>query len=266
MASTNHDLVIRTTNRLATYAVVGLLYWVAIFLTVTVFDLKIFRERMTEMFFLSLLGIFAILGGAVILNVMSNLSKISAAKADTEDGPISPQRKKTWLLLLPIPILIACLFAGDQLSAQKKKQLLIAAAERFVEENQQALVPLAQYKFSPEYVRRAEKTLGVLNKIDKSFPEVMVIFPDLAEGKELFVGFGGRHYRDEKEELEKTEYIYSTSRDEREYLQKIFAGPDTSYRFHAEKGNYQLYFPAIIAGKKIVIYFSDFQRYGKFGS
>lgn len=266
MASTDHDLTIRTTNRLATYAVAALVYWVITFLVITVFDLKIFRERMTEMFFLSLLGIFAILGGAVVLNVMSNLSKISGKLSSVEGPAAKLNWKRVTMFLLPIPIVIACLFAGNEFSAQKKKDLLIASAERFVAENQSSLISLAQYKFSPDYVKSAEKTLGVLNKIDKNFPEVMIIFPDSIEEKELFLGFGGRHYRDEKEAIEKSAYIYSTSKDEREYLQRAFTKQDTSYRFHAEKGNYQLYFPVNIEGKRIVVYFSDFQRYGKFGS
>ena len=267
MSSINHDLIIRTTNRLAIYATIGLIYWVVTFLTIRVFDLKIFREQLTDMFFLSLLGIFAILGGAVILNVMSNLSKISQSVATTEFGDVTPQRKKIFRLLLVVPILISILFVGDWFSAQEKKQQLIRTAENFIQENQSALLSLSQYKFSPEYVKNAEKTFAVLNKIDKNFPEVMIVFPDLVEGKELFIGFGEKRYSyDEKEALEKTNYIYSTSIDEREYLKKVFAGSDMSYRLHVEKGKYQLYFPATIGGNKIVIYLSDYQRYGKYGS
>jgi len=71
----NHDQLIKGTNRVAIYSTAALFYWVFVFLIITAFDLKIFREHITEIFYLSLLGIFAILGGALILNVMSNLSK-----------------------------------------------------------------------------------------------------------------------------------------------------------------------------------------------
>ncbi len=270
MASTQHDTVIRITNRLATYASIGLFYWVVIFLTATVFDLKIFRERMTEMFSLSLLGIFAILGGTVILNVMSNLSKISQslAAAEPTPAPALPAWKKikVFLLLLALPVIIAALFIGDAFSAQKRQQRFVYAAERFIQENQSQLIALSQYQFSAEYVKNTEKVLGVLNKIDKNFPEVMIIFPDTVEGKSLFLGFGGRSYRQEDKALEKTNYIYSASVDEREYLQKVFAGTETAYRFYGEKSRYQFYFPTTIGGNKLVIYLSDFQRYGKFGS
>lgn len=88
----NHDTLIRITNRIAVYATAALtlIYWAFVFLLITVFDLKIFRERMTETFFLSLLGIFAILGGALMLNVMSNLSKISTAVSSRNE----PENKR----------------------------------------------------------------------------------------------------------------------------------------------------------------------------
>jgi hypothetical protein len=266
----NHDLLIKTTNRVAMYATAALIYWVFTFLTITVFDLKIFRERMTEIFFLSLLGIFAILGGAIILNVMSNLSKISTAVSPAlEIVPVQSQGSKVRLIVLGLcfPLIVAVLFIGNNLSAERKKDLLIRAAVNLVSENQASLRILADYKFTSDYVKNTESTLNVLNKIDRSFPEVMVVFPDSIDGKNLYLGFGGRRYRDDdKKEIEKSTYIYSTSREEREYLEKVFTTDQTDFRFHAGKGNYQLYFPTLVAGKKLVLYFSDFQRYGKFGS
>ena len=265
----NHDLIIKSTNRVAIYATAALVYWIFVFLTITVFDLKIFREKMTEMFLFSLLGIFAILGGAIILNVMSNLSKISAAVSSVHQPESTSKCKTKWRLvfvLVSFPFIAACLFAGHELSAQRKKSLLIGSAERLISENQPALASLAEYKFSPEFVKSAEHTLNIVNKIDKNFPEVMVIAPDTIDGKALFLGFGGRRYHDEKEKIEKSAYIYSTTREERDYLSKGFAGTEVNYKFNAEKGNYQLYFPTTVDGKKMVLYFSDFQRYGKFGS
>lgn len=266
----NHDFLIKTTNRVAMYATVALIYWVLIFLTITVFDLKVFRERMTEMFFLSLLGIFAILGGAMILNVMSNLSKISKALSLANAvNPTQAQGSKTRFLfmILLFPLIVVVLFVGNTLSAQWRKDLLVRTAESLVSENQSALKTLSDYKFTLDYVKNTENTLNVLNKIDRNFPEVMVIFPDTIDGKSLYLGFSGRRYGDDNEKrIEKSMYIYSTSREEREYLEKIFTTQQTDFRFRADKGNYQLYFPTIVGGKKLVLYFSDFQRYGKFGS
>jgi hypothetical protein len=265
----NHDFLIKTTNRIAVYATLALLYWVFTFLIITVFDLKIFRERMTEMFFLSLLGIFAILGGAIVLNVMSNLSKISAAVAEkygtaTETAKLT--RSKLVVLTLLFPLIAAGLFAGNKLSDQRKQNLLISSAQRLVAENQAALSTLSDYKFSSNYIKKSEKILEVIKKIDRNLPEIMVIVPDTMEGKKLFLSFGDGHYYDEKEKLEMSSFIFSAAQDEREYLEKIFSSNDVSYKFQANSGSYQLYFPVTISGRKVVLYFSENQRYGGYGS
>jgi hypothetical protein len=160
----NHDLIIKVTNRIAVYAMAALIYWVFVFLVITIFDLKIFRERMTEMFLLSLLGIFAVMTGSIILNVMSNLSKISTALSVAQVSESqSPQRIRLWLILgfLSFPIIASALFVGNELSAQRKKSLLISSTEKLVSENQAALTSVAEYEFSSDYVKITERTLGI---------------------------------------------------------------------------------------------------------
>jgi hypothetical protein len=274
----NHDQLIKGTNRVAIYATVALFYWVFVFLIITTFDLKIFKEHITEIFYLSLLGIFAILGGALILNVMSNLSKISTVLSEERGGntPIQkPSRYAIIALALSFPLICGVLFAGNSFSAEKKKHLLVSAAQSLIAENNSELATIANYQFSIDYVKKAEQTLGIIRKIDKNFPEVILIVPDKIDNKKVFLGFGGNidsgdevniNKPDQKKRFEKPRFIYSATREEREYLDKVFAGNERNYKFSYEKGNYQLYFPALINGKKIVLYFSDYQRYGKFGS
>ncbi len=265
----NHDFLIKNTNRIAVYATVALTYWVVVFLTITVFDLKIFRERMTETFYLSLLGIFAILGGAMVLNVMANLSKISTALGKQHALPTNapqPSRLRLGVAALSLILIVVVLFVGNELSLKRKKELLISAAEKLVSENQDSLFMLADYKFSLDYAKKTAGALKVVQKIDKNFPEVMLVVPESITGKQVFLAFGGREYHDAKEENEKVSYIFPASQTEREYLSSVFVTGNKNYRFHGEKGSYQLYFPIEVSGKRFVLYFSDYQRYGKFGS
>ena len=273
----NHDQLIKGTNRVAIYSTAALFYWVFVFLIISAFDLKIFREHITEIFYLSLLGIFAILAGALILNVMSNLSKISTVMSVARGDANTVQKPSRFAIIaiaLSFPIICGVLFAGNSFSAEKKKHLLVTAAQSLIAENKDELNAIANYQFSIEYVKKAEQTLGVIKKIDKNFPEVMLIVPDQIDKKKVFLGFGGKIDTDDElivdkqkqKRIDKAQFIYSASREERGYLEKVFAGDEKSYKFSYEKGNYQLYFPASINGKKIVLYFSDYQRYGKFGS
>lgn len=266
----NHNFIIKTTNKVALYATIALFFWVFIFLTVTIFDLKIFRQYITDTFFLSVLGIFSVLGGALILNVMSNLSNISSAVNERRDSALpaaKPINKKILLALgLSLPMIVGALFIGNSMSANKKKSLLVESAQLLISQNQVELAEMANYQFTPEYVDKVEKMLAVIKRIDKNFPEVMLVLPDAIDKKKVFLAFGRNGYIEDKKKLDKSQFIFSATKDERAYLEKVFGGEDMGYRFNNEHGNYQLYFPASVNGKKIMLYFSDFQRYGKFGS
>jgi hypothetical protein len=265
----NHDQLIKGTNKVALYATIALFYWVFTFLVITAFDLKVFREHMTDIFYLSILGIFAILGGAIVLNVMSNLSKISTVLSQERGYPISstkPSKLLITAIVLSFPLICAVLFAGNHLSAEKKKNMLISSAQSLISENQAVLASLADYHFSFDYVKKVDRTLEVIRKIDKNFPEVLLILPDSIDGKKVFLGFDGSLYRERVKPIEKSMFIYSATREDRAYLEKVFLGNETKYNFSSRKGHYQLYFPAVIKGKKIVLYFSDYQEYGKVGS
>jgi hypothetical protein len=67
----NHDRIIRATARLALYTTIVLIYWVGIFMVVTVFDLKVFKQRTTAAFGWSILGILTVLGASIILNTIA---------------------------------------------------------------------------------------------------------------------------------------------------------------------------------------------------
>jgi hypothetical protein len=156
------------------------------------------------------------------------------------------------------------LFAGNSISADKKKLMLIKAAQSLISENQVELSALSSYEFSPEYVKKAEDTLCVIKKIDKNIPEVILIFNDQIANKKVFLGFEGCPYQDK--EIEKQNFIFSASEDERAYLNSVFSSSNEKYKYSYKKGNYQLYYPIKINGRLIVLYFSDYERYGRSGS
>jgi hypothetical protein len=58
----SYDRLIKVTNKVAFYATCTLFYWVFVFLIITVFDLRIFKERMTEMFYIRAMGVLGKVG------------------------------------------------------------------------------------------------------------------------------------------------------------------------------------------------------------
>lgn len=260
--------LVKLSNIVGTVAIVLLLYWVFIFVTTEVFGLKVFRENMTETFYMSVFGILALMFGALILNLMYNLTRI-AEKHNADAALISNTSGKPlkWLLILSFPIIAALLFGGDYLTAQKKERLLISSARSIIDSNAAKSEKLANYTFTEEWLRETDNILEQFSKTDKNFPSVSVITRDTMADSKVLLAFNS-FYKAEKDTtpIRKKDYLLQTTKPEREYLNKVFDENYTEIRFSAHDGNYQLFYPYIKNGKKIVLYFSDYQRYGKIGS
>jgi len=262
------DRIIRLTNRISLIAIILLLYWVFIFAVSEVFGFKVFRENITESFYLSIIGILAVLMGAVIVNVMFNLTKISEVLGAREAATAEPaSRRKTGplvLFLLSFPIIFLLLFLGDLRTSGNKERSLVKSARYMLSNNTRIIEHLGDYRFNREYAEDAAAGLKVLSKEDESFPSVRVIVSDSIEGKALFLSFGQHYYEPWDKHDDKTDYIYSCSAAEREYLKSVFEGRSLKHRFSAADGHYELYYPVKTKKGSIVLYFTDRKRYGKY--
>ncbi len=261
--------VVNFTNRVAYFSVALLAYWVFIFVVITVFDLKVFRENITQAFYLSILGIFALLSGAIILNIMLNMTRISECM-EANGNIISPQKDKkkrsVFLAIGLFPLIVVFLFLGDYASSIKKKGLLVDAAKYLTIENQDSIKLLVNYEFDENYIEKTSDILKVLTKVEKKFPDIHVVVQDTLGSNSVFLSFG-RWYSSDKDKMHKKEdYIFSATQEDREYLKMVFSEKHTKEKFSAHDGKYELYFPISMNGKIIVLYLTDRQRYGKFGS
>ena len=126
---------------------------------------------------------------------------------------------------------------------------------------------MLNYEFTEPWIVETDDILDVMAKTDRNFPRVMVIVKESLDGSDVFLGFKDYQKRtDGSLPVEKKDFIFKTTKIERDYLNKVFDEGFGEIRFSASDGNYELYFPHFKDGKKIVLYFSDSQRYGKFGS
>ena len=162
------------------------------------------------------------------------------------------------------------LFAGDYWTAKKKENLLLQSARSIVETNVEKTNRLVNYEFNDAWLNETRDTLTFFEKTDKNFPNVSMIVKDTVDGSPVFLAF--RDYstlKNEKEEiveLDKKSFLMRITKPDRDYLNRVFDDGLTETRFTASDGNYELFYPYTKEGKKIVLYFSDYQRYGKMGS
>lgn len=262
--------LVKLSNIVALVAIVLLIYWVFVFVSTEVFGLKIFRENISQTFAMSILGILALMAGSLMINVMFNLTRIAEKHNQDRIVETSSVNKKTgWLFLLSFPLIFVLLFGGDYLTSKKKEAMLTQSAGNVIEKSDSEKInKLINYEFTENWLIQTDDTLDIMSKADKNFPQMMVIVIDKIDNTDVYLGF--RDYSKRQDgvtaDLLKKTFIFSTSQTERDYLDKVFNENYNEIRFSASDGNYQLFYPYSKDGKKIVIYFSDFQRYGKFGS
>ena len=80
----NAKKLVKATNIIGMVAVTLLVYWVFALILIQVFGLKVFREHITEIFLMSILGILAVMGGTLMLNIMLNLTRIAERGQEEE--------------------------------------------------------------------------------------------------------------------------------------------------------------------------------------
>ena len=283
----NAKKLVKATNIVGMVAVVLLVYWVFVLILSNVFGLKVFREYITEIFLMSILGIFAVMAGALILNIMLNLTRIAERGQEEES---KGGRKTLYLLLAVFPVLAALLFGGNYLTVQKKRQILTQSLERIVKDNPSQINALADYRFDFAYIKKAALILELMSKEDSAFKAATVIVPDTIGNKQVYLAFSADSQlsgideqapnaqgvgddngfvvtrNGNKETISKTQYLYAPNLSDREYLKRIFAGQTNEIRYEVKDGNYSLCHPYRQNGKTIVLCFSDYQQYGKIGS
>ncbi|MRN37030.1 peptidase [Neisseria sp. N95_16] len=259
--------LVKISNIIGLISILLLMYWVFAFVLIEVFGLKVFREHMTGMFGLSILGILALMAGALMLNIMANLTRIAERG---QEVAVASSKKLIYGVLLVFPVLAAILFGGNYQTIQQKHQLLEHSAQSLIQDNQQQVAWLADYRFAPEQFQTAKEILTLLNKQDSSFTQVSLIVPDQINGKAVLLNLSldKMAYLGDKTQLAgKSDFLYATDLAEREYLNTAFQQQANTPRFDYANGHYVLLYPYQKDGETVgVLRLSDYQAYGKLGS
>jgi len=264
----NNKTLVKISNIIGIISIILFVYWVFIFVSIQIFGFKVFRENLTETFYFSVVGILALMAGALIINVMLNLTRIAEKhNQDSMAASRSISKRMGILFAVSFPLIFLLLFGGDFLSSKKKERVLIQSATSIVDNNLLKSDILLNYTFDENWIIESTKILEICSKTDSHFPHVSVITQDKIDEVPVFLGFG--FYSGTLSDTivpKKIDFIRETSQEERDYLYEIFNNQMNHIRFRAHDGRYELFYPFIKDGKVVVLFFSDYQQYGKIGS
>lgn len=261
----NAKKIVRLSNTICIVSVLLLTYWVFTFIVMEVFGLKVFRENITETFYFSILAIIALMSGALITNVMFNLTRIAEKHNDDAAETRPPRKSRTIAFIVSFPLLVALLFAGDFLTSRKKEALLIESAESMTTGNRAIIDGIGAYEFSREWIVNAEEKLELLSNMDVNYGNVSLVASDTIDGIPVFLMFGRSRFEGD-EELSMVDFIFKSDIEQRDYLDGVFGSGKRDSRFTSSDGEYEMFVPVEIGGRTLVLYFQDRQRYGKLGS
>jgi hypothetical protein len=239
----NSKKMVRLSNIIAFVAVLALIYWVTIFVTTQVFGLKIFKETITEAFNFSIIGILILLLGALIINIMFNLSRI-ADKINNDNEIIQKtNRKGIIVFIVSLPIVICALFVGSYLSNKKIANELKKSADKIINSYESEINKISNYAFDKEWINNTINLLSFMVRIDPNFNDVAIILEDEVNGNTFYLTFYDGREIIREEALNKVNFIGNFDLKEREYIEKVFEEDCNQKYFISNNGSYHLFIP-----------------------
>ena len=132
-----------------------LVYWVFVFVAISVFGFKVFQENITQTFYLSIVGILALVCGALTMNVMLNLQRIADSaegrNVDEQPGKVRSGRWRPILLVVSFPVVFSLLYLGDAATSYRKETYLVESGKRLLKDYAADLQSLANYPLKDRF-------------------------------------------------------------------------------------------------------------------
>lgn len=285
------NFLVKLSNKLALFLLIFLAILLISGAISSLFELKVFRQKIGELIGYFIAGGFLALLAVLIINIMGNLTLIAQnqiLRTQHELGILNTQLSPEQLNLLglngtskkrvitTLSLLFCCitsiivfLFWGDYNSSQIKENNFKNSAEAIISEDPMLNNLLSQYTFQKEYLARLGNKLQIISNQFELVSNIKMIVLDQIDDEIVLLGFDKDNLDnagDISNELNKINFLFNTSKNEREYLLDTLKNHKDKPLFLKEKNSYYYYVPIQTNNGTIVIRFSDYLRYGKFGS
>lgn len=287
----NHAVMVKWLNRLVVLVLVLLSYVFFIFVFSDIFNLKVFTRTGNNLFGYGVSGLFAVMGAALILNIMLNLSRIADGVEQTvyhrnaEQHVATSQHKRWWLwlagFLLSLVLIGGALLSGDRYTRMIKKRLMMATAAQVIQErssqfNQIVSLPLTENDTAA--VQAISDQLKLVRQIERHVDNIHLLLPARYHGEAVVVQLDQHSAiadpiatdatlnTSKTPSVDVNNMLFSSDMSQRQWLQRVFAGQETAPRYSYENDNYELFYPVKLHAGWVVFYFTDRHAYGKVSS
>jgi len=254
----NNKKMVKISNIIVLICMFLFIYWLFVLIAGEIFDLNVFGITfIDEVSILALFGILGLMFGALVMNIVFNLTRIAENHSDNERDSNFNYKILLIIFFSSFPLMFGGLILENFLTNVKKEKVLVSSAKSIVNESYQ-IEKLLNYKFDESWIEETAEIISIYSKIYKDFRRVSVIILDEINGDKVFLEFTDRtrfNTRDEDWRLNKYTYIREVTEDERIYLNEVFLQNEENIKFTSNNMGYGLFQPYRKDEKTIVFYF-----------
>ena len=255
--------MVKLSNRIGFIAVLALIYWVIIFITTNVFELSIFGRTVSDTFTMSIIGILVLMFGALIINIMFNLSRI-ADKNNNDNEKINKKMGKGMIIfIISLPVIIISLFLGNYLSEKKVEKEFKHSAEEIIGSYESELDKIIDYTFEKDWINNSINLFSLMTRLNHNIYNISIILEDEINGNPVYLMFGSARNIIKTEAIsKKIDFVMRNNLDERKYLEKVFKENYNEKHFISHTRAYNLFIPYEKNGNRVVLFFSNRRDFG----
>lgn len=250
---------------------VGLIVlWFIGFIISNTFNLNVFASKTTE-FFISLIGFALVLIICMtFLNISLNISLIAESKI--KDLKIDETHNsffnKRFLYVSSVILiaLIGFMFIGDYLTRKNEKRIIETEAIDLVERSKQSIDELTILLNDTSTINQVPEILKMLSNQKAKFPTVSIITSDKYKNELIYLEIDRWTSLSTLKKPYFDYSFYKCDKAESDYLRDVFENRFNGSYTISEKNDYKFYYPFENNGRRIVLLFTKYERYGKIGS
>ena len=254
----NPKTIVKLSNSIGLFSILLLIFLVFGFIVSVIFNLQFISFR-KDYFGISILAVLSLMAGALILNIMFNLSRIaSRGEPVAEDNPQKVKRLK-WILLSGFPVVAIALVAGDnyskEISSKKSLEFAKHLQAQLAEEEK-----FGAYEFSKNWIDKSEKNLSFINQLNGRPGNFALIWQDTLNNKKHFFSIS-EYYENEEDSsaFEKETFMLHPDNEEAERIEKILNGELKTIQQERNGRNFESLIPFKQNKKTFILQYIEYQ-------